>query len=90
MTILQSFCWTLRSHFVLATRRSATVMGPIGDLALRILDRKRQQRTYTCSKVSKEETLLVSMLKGNMRTLPLNPSFFFLLVSAELFCPSYC
>ena len=77
MTIPLSFCWTLRSHFVLATRRSATVMGPVGNLALRILDRKRQQRTNTCSKASKEETLLASMLKGNMRTLPLNPSFFF-------------
>ena len=76
MTIPQSFCWALRSHLVLATRRSVTVMGPVGDLALRILDRKRQQRTDTCSKASKEESLLASMLKGNMQTMPLNPSFF--------------
>ena len=66
MTIPQSFCWTLHSHFVLATRRSVTVMGPIGDLALRILDTKRQQRTNTCSKASKEENLLTSILKANM------------------------
>ena len=62
-------------------------MGPVGDLALRILDRKRPQRTDTCSKSSKEENLLASMLKGNMQTLPLNSSFL-LLVTAELFCPS--
>ena len=48
-------------------------MDPVGDLALRILDRKRQQRTDTCSEAAKEETLLASMLKGNMQTLPLNP-----------------
>ena len=76
MTIPQSFCWTLHSHLVLATHRSVTVMGPVGDLALRILDRKRQQRTDTCSKASKEENLLASMQTGNMQTLPLNPSFF--------------
>ena len=76
MTIPQSFCWTLRSPLVLATRRSVTVMGPAGELALRILDRKRQQRTDTGSKASKEENLLASMQKGNMQTLPLNPSFF--------------
>ena len=51
-------------------------MGPVGDLALRILDRIRQQRTDTCSKASKEENLLASMLKVNMQTLPFNPSFF--------------
>ena len=76
MTIPLSFYLALRSHLVLATRRSVTVMGPVGDLALRILDRKRQQRTDTCSKASKEESLLASMLNANMQSLPLNPSFF--------------
>ena len=75
MTIPQSFCGTYRSHFVLAPRRSVTVTGPVGDLALRILDRKRQQRTDACSEASKAENVLASMLKANMQTLPLNPRF---------------
>ena len=75
MTIPQSFCWTQCCHIVLAASRSVTVKGPVGDLAVRILDRKRLQRTDTCSEALKEENLLASMLKANMHTLSLNPSF---------------